>query len=189
MAQATAYDPLQPSQNNYGAHVVKPTTYVQAVLPNVYVQPPPFNGETFVESWGGPLCDCTTHFQSCLFAWLCMPGATGKIAGFGGGPTLDQKEEDSGECLKHCCGQFLCPFFWPCWGVSARNLLEQRLAAADNQPPASAPCGLCGDVCIQALCGCCATAQSLRAINNFKRARFKNDTNNYGGVECIEMER
>jgi Cys-rich protein (TIGR01571 family) len=187
-----SYAPLAAPNNkqNYGgARVVTASYVIQPTMVAAVVPAPPFSGDTFVEAYGGGLFDCADHCQSCFFAWFCMPGATGKVAGFGGGPTRDNntgtnKEENGTECLKHCCGQFLCPYFWPCWSASARNLLEARLARRHGAPPASATCGLCGDVMLHACCGCCATAQSLRAINNFKHRH-----GNVGGVAVVEMER
>ena len=111
------------------------------------------------------LFSCDEHVQSCCFAWFCMPGATGKIAGYGSGPTLKNEEEDGCACLQHCLGQFLCPCLWPCWGASARNLLEERLALEHGATRSSATC--CSPCCIDDVllhffCGCCATAQIAR---------------------------
>ena len=171
---------------NYGAVVVTPSYVLQPSRVDVIIAAPPYQGDSFVESYGGNLFSCTDDVQSCCFAWLCMPGATGNIAGFGAG----KNEEDNGcSCLQHCCGMFLCPFFWSCWGVSARGLLEERLALEHLQQPLG---DMCSDFFRQACCGCCATAQSLRAIKNFKRQNGTS-SNSYvkhaGGVESVEMER
>ena len=162
---------LNNQQVTYATHVVQPSYVLQPnqVTVTNLTQPPPFQGDTFIEMYGGDLFSCDTHIQSCLFSWFCMPGATGKIAGFGAGPSPDGKEEDGCICLTHCMGQFWLPFCWPCIGANANNLLETRIAAAHNELPASAPCGFCGDVLLQLFCGCCATARSLRAIRNFKQ--------------------
>ena len=165
----SAYAPLaQATTISYG--VAQPSAgavVVVAVAPR-----PVVHGGSYVEHYGGALFSCDEHVQSCCFAWFCMPGATGKIAGYGSGPTLKNEEEDGCACLQHCLGQFLCPCLWPCWGASARNLLEERLALEHGATRSSATC--CSPCCIDDVllhffCGCCATAQSLRAINQHKR--------------------
>ena len=183
----TTYTRLAKDQQvTYGAHVVTPNAYVLQPRIDIVIQPP-FDGDTWIAAYGGDLFSCSSHCQSCLFAWCCMPGATGKIAGFGNGPTPDHQPEDGCSCVTHCMGQFLCPFCWPCIGANARGMLEERIAAFHGEPPASAPCGcgICGDVLLHFFCGCCATAQSLRAIKMFNHMHG----GNVGGVDTVEMVR
>ena len=55
-------------------------------------------------------------------------GGDGKIAGFGDGSNNTHLNDENGTCcLIHCCGMIFLPFCWPCWGVHARWLLEDRL--------------------------------------------------------------
>ena len=148
--------------------------------------PPPYAGDSFVESYGGDLFHCDNDIQSCCFAWFCMPGATGKIAGFGDGSNNTHLNDENGTCcLIHCCGMIFLPFCWPCWGVHARWLLEERLAFAHEDVPKKR---FCEDGLRQTCCGCCATAQALRAVKNFKILRA-NGVVTTGAPPTIDMQR
>jgi hypothetical protein len=162
---ASAYAPLaQATPVGYG---VAPASAAAVVVVGAV---PRRVGGNYVELYGGELFSCGDHVGESCFACFCMPGATGNIAGYGAGSALEGQDEDGCACLQHCLGQFLCPFLWPCWGASARGLLEARLALEHGaaRPPSSC-CRCLGDVLLHLLCGCCATAQSLRAIHRYKR--------------------